>query len=190
MGGVDVGSEGGKKRATNSDINMIPFIDLLMVTIAFLLTTAVWVTNSRINADAQVPGPPDPQKELEPTTPEKVLNLHINDNEFALVWKQGSTVVSEVKVEKKSVEAGSGREATIRYPDLAKKIEQEWTQQGGHRDPSDKKLDQCVLHTDNKSPFKEIVAVLDALYSPKREMKFPDGTSKQVPVFNMTFSVR
>ena len=37
MGGVDVGESGGKKRATNSDINMIPFIDLLMVTIAFLL---------------------------------------------------------------------------------------------------------------------------------------------------------
>jgi len=43
MGGVDVGEGGGKKRATNSDINMIPFIDLLMCTIAFLLITAVWV---------------------------------------------------------------------------------------------------------------------------------------------------
>ena len=82
MGGVDVGSEGGKKRSTNAEINMIPFIDLLMVTIAFLLITAVWVTNSRINADAQVPGPPDPNKELTPTTPEKVLNLHIGESEF------------------------------------------------------------------------------------------------------------
>ena len=104
MGGVDVGSEGGKKRATNSEINMIPFIDLLMVTIAFLLITAVWVTNSRINADAQVPGPPDPNKELTPTTPEKVLNLMISDTEFGLVWKQGSTVVSEVKVPKTPLE--------------------------------------------------------------------------------------
>jgi len=34
MGGVDVG--GGKgKRSTNADINMIPFIDLLMVTVVF-----------------------------------------------------------------------------------------------------------------------------------------------------------
>jgi biopolymer transport protein ExbD len=185
MGGVDVG-EGGKKRATNSEINMIPFIDLLMVTIAFLLITAVWVTNSRINADAQVPGPPDPQKELEPQTPEKVLNLQIGESEFGLVWKQGSTVVSEVKVPKTPVEVGS----TVRYPDLAQKIKTEWEAQGGHRDPSDKKLDQCILHTDNKAPFKEIIAVLDALYGPKREMKFPDGTTKEVPVFNMTFSVR
>jgi hypothetical protein len=46
------------------------------------------------------------------------------------------------------------------------------------------------MHTDNRLPFKEIIAVLDALYTPKREMKFPDGTTKKVPVFNMTFSVR
>ncbi|MEZ4296688.1 MAG: biopolymer transporter ExbD [Polyangiaceae bacterium] len=188
MGGVDVDSGGGKKRATNSDINMIPFIDLLMVTIAFLLITAVWTTNNRINADAQVPGPPDPNKELTPQTPEKVLNLHINDSEFSLVWKQGSTVVSEIKVPKNQVEVGAVK--TIRYPDLAKKIEEEWKAQGGHRDPSDRKLDQCILFSDNRTPFKEIVAVLDALYSPKREIKFPDGSSKKLPVFNMTFSVR
>ena len=55
MGGVDVGGS-DKKRATNSDINMIPFIDLLMVTIAFLLITAVWVTNARLKTNAEVPG--------------------------------------------------------------------------------------------------------------------------------------
>src|SRR5262249_60438343 len=119
MGGVDVGGEGGKKRATNSDINMIPFIDLLMVTIAFLLITAVWVTNSRINADAQVPGPPDQTKQVDPQTPEKVLNLHIGDSEFTLVWKQAATVVSEVKLAKTPIE----NEGVVRYPDLAKKIE-------------------------------------------------------------------
>jgi len=189
MGGVDVGGEGGKKRATNSDINMIPFIDLLMVTISFLLITAVWVTNSRINADAQVPGPPDPTKDLTPQTPEKVLNLHVTDTEFGLVWKQGATVVSEIKVPKSPVESG-GEVKTTRFPDLAKKIEAEWNSQGGHRDPSDRKLDQCILFSDNRTAFKEIVAVLDALYTPKRDMKFPDGSTKKVPVFNMTFSVR
>jgi biopolymer transport protein ExbD len=187
MGGVDVGSEGGKKRATNSDINMIPFIDLLMVTIAFLLITAVWVTNSRMNADAQVPGPPDPNKELTPQTPEKVLNVHIGESDFGLVWKQGATVVSEIRVPKAQTEVGNDK--IVRYPDLAKKIEEEWKQQGGHRDPSDRKLDQAILHTDNRTPFKEVVAVLDALYSPKREVKLPEGP-KQIPVFNMTFSVR
>jgi hypothetical protein len=160
-----------------------------MVTIAFLLITAVWVTNSRMNADAQVPGPPDPNKELTPQTPEKVLNLHIGESEFGLVWKQGATVVSEIRVPKSPVEVGDASNKIIRYPELAKKIEEEWKQQGGHRDPSDKKLDQAILHTDNRTPFKEIIAVLDALYAPKRELRLPEGP-KQVPVFNMTFSVR
>lgn len=190
MAGVDVGESGGKKRATNSDINMVPFIDLLMCTIAFLLITAVWVTNSRINADAQVPGPPDPQKELQPQTPEKVLHLHIGENEFSLVWKQGATVVSENKVPKTPVETESGDGGKIlRYPDLAKKIEEEWKQQRQHFDLADKKLDQCTLYSDNRTPFRELVAVIDALYAPKREMKLGDAV-KKVPVFNMTFSVR
>lgn len=188
MGGVDVDSGKGGKRKTNSDINMVPFIDFLFVTIAFLLITAVWSANARINADAQMPGPPDPTKELTPQTPEKVLNLHILESEFNLVWKQGATVVSEVKVPKPPLEGDVNK--PVRYPDLAKKIEAEWTSNGSHRDPSDKKVDQCTLHTDNRLPFREIVGVLDALYSPKRDMKFPDGQTKKVPVFNMTFSVR
>jgi biopolymer transport protein ExbD len=184
MGGVDVGGEGGKKKATNAEINMIPFIDLLMCTIAFLLITAVWVTNSRMNADAQVPGPPNPDKELTPQTPEKVLNLHIGETDFALIWKQGATVVSEIRVPK-----GSSDGEIIRYPELAAKIKTEWEANGSHRDPSDKKLDQAIMHSDNRTPFKEIIAVLDALYATRRQVKLPDG-DKELPVFNMTFSVR
>ena len=37
---------------------LLAYSQLCVGTIAFLLITAVWVTNSRINADAQVPGPP------------------------------------------------------------------------------------------------------------------------------------
>jgi len=184
MGGVDVGSEGGKKKATNTDINMVPFIDLLMCTIAFLLITAVWVTNSRMNADAQVPGPPT-ETVITPVPVEKVLNVHVNETDFALVWKQGATVVSEVRVPKTQADEGS----VVRYPELAKKIEAEWQQNGSHRDPSDKKIDQAILHSDNRAPFKEIVAVLDALYATKRNVKLPEG-DKDLPVFNMTFAAR
>lgn len=183
MGGVDVGdSGGGGKRATNAEINMIPFIDLLMVTISFLLITAVWVTFSRMNANAQIPGPPNPDKEVEPQTPEKILHLHIHESNFNLVWKQGSTVVSESSVTKP--------QGDVVYSELAKKLGEEWKVHGGHQDKSDKKIDQAVLHADNRMPFKEVISVLDALYDTQREMAFPDGTVKKVPVFNMTFSVR
>jgi len=61
MGGVSVDSGGhGGRRSLDSEINMIPMIDLLMVTISFLLITAVWSHMARLNADAQVPGHPVP----------------------------------------------------------------------------------------------------------------------------------
>jgi len=64
MGGIDVGGGGaGKRKSLDSEINMIPMIDLLMVTISFLLIPAVWTHMARINADAQVPGPPRPDVE-------------------------------------------------------------------------------------------------------------------------------
>lgn len=183
MGGVDVGPSNGK-RQMNMEINMIPFIDLLMVTIMFLLITAVWVNYSRMNANAQIPGPPDPTKEIDPQTPEKVLNVHVTDSEFKLVWKQGATVVSETTAERPK-QAGT----ELRYDDLAKKIADEWKQQSSHQDKSDKKQDQAILHVDNRLPFKEVIAVLDAIYECKREMMV-ENEVKAYPVFNMSFSVR
>jgi biopolymer transport protein ExbD len=185
MAGVDTGGGGKGKRSVNQEINMIPFIDLLMVTIAFLLITAVWVTFSRMNANAQIPGPPNPDKEVTPSTPEKVLHLHIMPTEFKLIWKQGATVVSESSVSKPD---NSGAEV-IKYGDLAKKLGEEWKQHGSHSDKSDKKLDQAVVHSDNQLIFKEVIAVLDALYEAKREMVL-DGKARKIPVFNMSFSVR
>jgi biopolymer transport protein ExbD len=48
MGGVSVeGGGGGGKKAVDSNINMVPMIDLLISCIAFLLMTAVWVQTGR-----------------------------------------------------------------------------------------------------------------------------------------------
>lgn len=189
MGGVDVGAQGGPKRATNSDINMIPFIDLLMVTIAFLLITAVWVTNSRINANAEVPGSEPCRADCAATT-DKVLHLNIGENDFGIVWKQAGTVLSEVHVPKTSLELGDDQGKVVRYPELAKALTKEWSERGAHTDPSDRKADQAVLHSDNRTPFKELVAVLDALNTTKRDLRGKDGSTAKVPAFNATFAVR
>lgn len=187
MAGVDVGPSGGNKRATNSDINMVPFIDLLFVTVAFLLITAVWVTNSRITADAQVPGKDTCGADCATVT-EKVLHVSIGENDFNLAWKQAGTVLSEVRIPKGPV--GNDANESVRYPELAKAIQSEWGQRGGHMDPSDRKIDQVILHTDNKTPFKELVAVLDAVNSAKREVRTSDGKTAKVAAFNSTFAVR
>jgi biopolymer transport protein ExbD len=190
MGGVDVGGGGGgKRKALDSEINMIPMIDLLMVTISFLLITAVWTHMARINADAQVPGPPRPDVEQEKTEPEKQLNIEMRDEDkFVLVWKQGSTTVDSIDVPRKDVVTQQGAVEVVRFPDLAEKIESEWKAKGQHSNPTDRKLDQAILHTDNKTEFKYIIGVIDAVYQTHRDMQLGPKTEK-LPAFNITFAV-
>ena len=71
---------------------------------------AAGLTNATINGVAANPNPAH------------VLNLSIGESEFDLVWKQGATVVSEVKVPKTPIDTSSGADKTVRYPELAKKI--------------------------------------------------------------------
>jgi biopolymer transport protein ExbD len=168
---------------------MIPFIDLLMVTIAFLLITAVWSQMARINADAQVPGPPRPDVEQEKVEPEKQLHIEMRSTDkFVLIWKQGGTTVNSIDVERKDDVVKEGPVELVRYPALAEKIASEWKANGSHQNATDKKLDQAILHTDNKTEYKYIIGVIDAVYAPKRDMAL-GGKNEKVPVFNVTFAV-
>jgi biopolymer transport protein ExbD len=190
MGGVstDSGNKGGR-RSLDSEINMIPMIDLLMVTISFLLITAVWSHMARLNADAQVPGPPRPTEEVQKQEPEKQLHIEMRSaDKFVLIWKQAGTVISTVDVPRKDVVEKEGQVKVIRFPDLASKVESEWKTVGTHRDPSDKKFDQAILHTDNETPYGAIIGVIDAVYQVHRPFSAGSKT-ENVPAFNVTFSV-
>ena len=158
---VTVGGGHGGKRAVNQEIPLIPFIDFLLCLVSFLLITAVWTQMSRINADARVPGPPDPDKELEEPPKEKTLHVEMRgDTEFELVWKEGNTTIDTISVPRKQVVLG---DPDFSYPDLATKITEQWSANGSHRDGSDLKRDQAVLHTDNTTKFEDIIAVIDRL---------------------------
>lgn len=190
MGGVSVDEGGGKgKRATNSEINMIPMIDLLLVTISFLLITAVWTTMARIDADAQVPGPPRPDVDVEKQDPEKQLHVEMRSpDKFQLVWKQGSNVVLQRDIPRKDNVVEKKGNKLLSFPELAREIETDWKANGSHRDPSDKKFDTAILHTDNETPYFQIIAVIDALYATQRPFN-TGAKTEQVPAFNVTFSV-
>jgi biopolymer transport protein ExbD len=184
MAGIDVGGHGGK-RNLNHEIPLIPFIDFLLCLVAFLLVTAVWSQMARINADARVPGPPRPEEEIDKQQKEKQLHVEMRgERKFQLVWKEGSTVVNTIDVERKPVKVGE----ETRYPDLATKITDEWKSNGAHRAATDKKFDQAVLHCDNSTQFQDVIAVIDAIYQPQREYQF-GGKTELVPAFNVTFAV-
>ena len=44
------------------------------------------------------------------------------------------------------------------------------------------------MHTDNKTEFKYIIGVIDAVYQTHREMQLGPKTEK-LPAFNITFAV-
>jgi biopolymer transport protein ExbD len=183
MAGIDVGGHGGK-RNSNHEIPLIPFIDFLLCLVMFLLVTAVWSQMARIEADAKVPGPP---KDDQVTEPPKEKELHVEmrgERKFQLIWKEGTTVVNTIDVDRKEVPVNED----VTYPDLGKKIEAEWKVNGAHRNAADKKFDRAILHTDNSTEFKHVVAVLDAIYVTKREFS-AGGKAEQVPAFQVTFAV-
>ena len=187
MAGIDVGQGGGGRRPVNQELPLIPFIDFLLCLVAFLLVTAVWSQMARINADARVPGPPRPQDEMD--EPPKSKSLHVEmrgERKFQLVWKEGSTVINTIDVERKAVNVGQGGD--VQYPELGKKVAEEWKQNGAHRAVTDKRFDQAVLHCDNSTPFADVIAVIDAIYTPKRDFSL-GGATESVPAFNVTFAV-
>jgi biopolymer transport protein ExbD len=187
MAGIDAGGGGHGRRATNHEIPLIPFIDFLLCLVAFLLVTAVWSQMARINADARVPGPPRPEEEIDKREKEKQLHVEMRgERKFQLVWKEGSTVVNTIDVERKQVPVGD--QGDFKFPELAKKIADEWRQNGAHRAATDKKFDQAVLHTDNSTPFADVIAVIDAIYFPQRDYAFA-GKNEKIPAFNVTFAV-
>ena len=167
---------------------MIPMIDLFMVTISFLLITAVWSHTARIHADAAVPGPPIPG----PVVPERVpRKLHIEmrpDGKFALVWKQQGAVIGSAEIAQDQVVSMQGPVRVVRYPALAARVASEWAATGTHRDASDRTLDQVVLHTSNETPYASIVGIMDAVAQVQRPIEMGNKVEK-VPAFNLTFAM-
>ncbi len=82
-GGMDLGQGGkGGKKPLDTAINLVPFIDLMACTIAFLIMTAVWTQIGRLQV-SNSGGPSDPNQEMkeDKTIP---LTLLITDKELRL----------------------------------------------------------------------------------------------------------
>lgn len=177
MAGVDVG--GGDRRGVSADLNMVPFIDLLMVTIAFLLITAVWVSHARIETNAEVPG--DRTGPVE--TSSRALHVYAEDERFVLRWRDEGTAIAETVVPRAA--AGEGGYSALELAVMAA-----WQEHGVHRDVHDRGVDRCVLHTPDGMPFAQVVAVLDAIYDARRTLRVqPGAPPEEVAAFHVSFAV-
>ena len=80
-GGMDLGTGGkGGKKPLDAAINLVPFIDLMAVTISFLIMTAVWTQITRL----QVSQAGGPSSDTPPDEKALQLNLTITERGFTL----------------------------------------------------------------------------------------------------------
>ncbi|MGQ0505370.1 MAG: ExbD/TolR family protein [Myxococcaceae bacterium] len=94
-GGMDLGQGGkGGKKPLDTAINLVPFIDLMACTIAFLIMTAVWTQIGRLQVSSSG-GPADPNQEQkeDKTVP---VSLLISEKELRL--SVGGSVMDPIKV--------------------------------------------------------------------------------------------
>jgi len=131
---------------------MIPMIDLLIVTVSFLLITAVWSTMGRLEASANAPSHTnDPPKKMEA---EKRIHLSV---------RSGKPILMQVKIGEAVLDSGE-----IRDDEITSKVQAEWSKNGAHRDIRDDAHDALVLHAEPDVRQGDLVRVMDAVAAVKR----------------------
>ncbi len=77
---------GGRGRGVNTELNLVPVIDLMSVLITFLLISAVWTQVSMIQLGASFASPKDPnQTDIKPPPLEDVvLKLEVRESGYIL----------------------------------------------------------------------------------------------------------
>lgn len=179
-----IGTDGnGKRRGVDSEINLIPMIDLLVVTIAFLLLTQCLTSMGRMDASAQLGGPAEACVDCE--RPRKLVVDARREDKFVLTWKEGENVVHTAEVPKTEVTRVDGKIRHVRYPELEKVLSDEWRMYGLHKDPQDRRVDPLVLRTSNELPYASLVGLLGASSSVKRTA----SGSQSAAAFDVTFAV-
>ena len=78
---VDTGGKGGKK-PVDSELNLVPYIDLLTCMVVFLLMTAVWTQLARI--DVTQKGQAQSAEQTDEKPPETRLVVVINEDGFLI----------------------------------------------------------------------------------------------------------
>jgi biopolymer transport protein ExbD len=89
MAGIDAGGGGHGKKSLDHEIPLIPFIDLLLCCIMFLLATAVWEEMARLNANQQQPGQQAPEDAPPPEDRVKLI-LQIKATGYVLADTTGT----------------------------------------------------------------------------------------------------
>src|SRR3954470_3781805 len=92
MGGISVGGGHGGKKNVDSQLPLVPFIDLLLCCVMFLLVTAVW--NEIASLNATLPGTGNPDAPATDRTSNALL-LHVAAGAYVVSTTSGIHEVIE-----------------------------------------------------------------------------------------------
>lgn len=142
MSGMDLGTSGkGGKKPLDANINLVPFIDLMAVTIVFLIMTAVWTQLGRLQVSQSgnsASDEPPPQTQLQPITvliTEKDLKITVGgsqldpmpitrDDKQRLEVHKLTDKLKELKTQQPEQNAITlSTEDAVRYEDLVRVID-------------------------------------------------------------------
>jgi len=73
MGGAAPSPVKGGKRNLDANVNLVPYIDLLMTIMTFLVMTAVWTQIAALEVQNQTGGPPEQEQEKDPDAPKPII---------------------------------------------------------------------------------------------------------------------
>jgi biopolymer transport protein ExbD len=90
VAGISAGGGHGGKKSVDHSIPLVPFIDLLLCCVMFLLVTAVWNQLARLNANQQQPGQPQ-MDTPPPEEPQIKLILQVQNAGYVLATTAGDS---------------------------------------------------------------------------------------------------
>lgn len=152
-GGMDLGgSAKGGKKPLDAMINLVPFIDLMAVTIVFLIMTAVWTQLGRLQV-SQSGSAPD---ETLVDTPLMPISLLISEKELRLTV--GASPLDPLPI----LRDEHGRLETVRLVAKLKEIKSAQPAQAA-----------ITLTTEDSVKYEDLVRLIDTVVKDGSEPLFP-----------------
>jgi len=171
MGGVSVeGGGGGGRKSVDSNVNMVPMIDLLISVIAFLLMTAVWVQTGALQA-SQPRGAPTPDSQPQ-EQPQEQLKIFITASELRVGTTAADTQTFTGPVNVQGADADTQQAAL--FEQLRNKLATL------HRSNAQQR--EVWLQPESGVQYNAIVKVMDTVYSVWGENKGQQSFSDVVTI--------
>lgn len=168
MGGVSVDSGGGGgRKSVDSNVNMVPMIDLLISVIAFLLMTAVWVQTGSLQA-SQPRGAPTENSQPQPQ--EDQLKILINPTGLRVM-----------------LSAADVNEIAIANPNDPSRAMEELRTVLRRRRQANQQNREVWIQPDTAVTYNSIIQVMDVVYEIWSEGRTPTAQNRIADMVTIRF---